>query len=763
MKMGKISRQLKGDKSVPKEKGMSGGARKGQEVRKTPDKKEDFLRWLVAFLLVMILTLLFPRHKTFEFSKLQVGMVSEKEIIAPFTFHVLKSNEELQKQREEARKRVFPILNYDPEVADRQVARLDSFFSHLSTSLASEAPDSLKLIGLKRMSPPLYDETAKFLLAIGVRDKKKHVRDLDRLKWTSKRLLGDIYAIGVLRSKKDIAGEDESRFVVISKGGEERTVAIEQIPDIPGVKEVLPDRIRRIFTEERLVKVCYEVITAFLTPNLAFDRVRTEERKKAAVASVPLYKRTILANTRIIDSHQVISEEDMEVLNSLAKAKVERELRESLGRRYLLWLGRLLIAAFVVAILWAYLYTFKRRIYDNPMFLLLLSIVILAPVAVASYAAGNPHLVFLIPVTLSSMLVAILFDAEAGSVCTFLIAFLAGAILGYDFQFTFVSVVCGIAAVYSVKRVRHRYQFYRSMVYIPITYAVAIAATDLLRFTPLAEIPKRLLPGILNGFFSPVLTIGLLPIFESVFGITTDITLLELSDLNRPLLRDLAIKAPGTYNHSIIVGSLAEAAAEAIGANSLLARVGSYYHDIGKMEKPEYFTENQAGAKNPHDKLSPSISSLILASHIKEGYEMADRYGLPKAIMEIIQQHHGKSTMAYFYHRAVEKAEKGRVEEDAFRYPGPRPQTKEAAIVMLADSVEAAARTLKEKTPSRVKGLVKNIIESKFTSSELDECDLTLKELSKIGDSFLPILMGIYHARVEYPTGGANESGNRKP
>jgi len=291
------------------------------------------------------------------------------------------------------------------------------------------------------------------------------------------------------------------------------------------------------------------------------------------------------------------------------------------------------------------------------------------------------------------------------------------------------------------------------MIFLPLAYAVIITATDLLRFSSFSAISRGILPGMLNGFLSPVLTIGLLPVFESIFGITTNITLLELSDLNHPLLRDLAIKAPGTYNHSIIVGSLAEAAAEAIGANSLLARVGSYYHDIGKMEKPEYFVENQLKGKNPHDKLSPSMSSLILASHIKEGCELADRYKLPRVIKDIIRQHHGRTVMSYFYHRAQERGDKEEVKTDRFQYPGPRPQTKEAAIVMLADSVEAATRSLPQKTSSRIKETIKEVVQSKLSQSELDESDLTLRDLNKISESFLPILLGIFHVRVEYPKG----------
>ena len=279
-----------------------------------------------------------------------------------------------------------------------------------------------------------------------------------------------------------------------------------------------------------------------------------------------------------------------------------------------------------------------------------------------------------------------------------------------------------------------------------------IAAADLLRFVNIDDIPEHVLPGIFIGVAAPIVIQGLLPIFESLFSVTTDITLLELSDLNRPLLRELAIRAPGTYTHSLIMANLSEAAAQRIDANPLLARVGCYYHDIGKMLKPEYFTENQGlrGGRNPHDQLSPNMSALIVDSHVKDGVELAEENGLPKALIDLIPQHHGTTVIEYFYNRAVEQGMEN-VRRDDFRYDGPRPQTKEAGILMLADSVESAARTLSEHSQSRVRQLVRRIIQQKFTAGELDECPLTLRDLHGVEESFLPVLMGTLHGRLEYP------------
>jgi hypothetical protein len=269
-----------------------------------------------------------------------------------------------------------------------------------------------------------------------------------------------------------------------------------------------------------------------------------------------------------------------------------------------------------------------------------------------------------------------------------------------------------------------------------------------------------LLLDIIGGLLSGVVTTGLCPLAEMVFGYTTDVKMLELASMDQPLLRELMVQVPGTYHHSIVVGNMVEAAAKSIEANSLLARVASYYHDIGKINKPQYFVENQAGGENRHERLAPSMSSLILISHVKDGVELAKQYRLGQGIQDIIQQHHGTSLISYFYQKAVDLQEKQKnskgadvpqVSEEDYRYPGPRPQTKEAGLVLLADAVEAASRTLTDPTAARIQGLVQKIINKIFSDGQLDECELTLKDLHQIAKSFIQIIMGISHQRIEYP------------
>jgi hypothetical protein len=307
----------------------------------------------------------------------------------------------------------------------------------------------------------------------------------------------------------------------------------------------------------------------------------------------------------------------------------------------------------------------------------------------------------------------------------------------------------GVTAVYSVSRLRHRWHFFRAMLMIALANLAAILAWDLARNTGWMELLRDAGSGVGSALAATALVFVMLPAVEHLFGQVSDVTLLELSDLNRPLLRRLQLEAPGTYHHSMVVGNLAEAAAEAVGANSLLARVCAYHHDIGKLAKPEYFNENEQGARSRHEKLTPTMSALVVKSHIHEGLEMARKERLPRAVRRAIPEHHGTMVMAFFYHKALEQDPAARRED--FCYPGPRPRSRETAILMLADGVEGASRALAEPTPSRIRGLVTRILEQRVQEGQLDDCGLTLQDLARIREAFIPVLTAIFHVRAPYP------------
>ena len=362
------------------------------------------------------------------------------------------------------------------------------------------------------------------------------------------------------------------------------------------------------------------------------------------------------------------------------------------------------------------------------------------------------------------MTTAILINRNVALIISALTSFLIGFIFDEKIVFPLFSFLGSIAASYQIVRIRQRSVFLKIGLFLGMINMVAIFCLNLITGNILNDLLLKLIMGFVGGITTGILVAGITPLFESVFGFITDIKLLELANLNQPLFQRMIIEAPGTYHHSIIVSSLAESAAEAIGANSLLVKVSSFYHDIGKMKKPLYFIENQQNSDNRHDKLSPKMSGLIIISHVKDGCELAEEAKLGRPIINIIRQHHGTSMVSYFYDKAKKDKDESirSLSESDFRYPGPKPQTKEAGLIMLADVIEASSRTLSNPTPARIKSLVRERIEGIYMDGQLDECELTLSNLNTIAETFTKILTGIFHHRVDYPEHAQKEGNGKK-
>ncbi len=351
------------------------------------------------------------------------------------------------------------------------------------------------------------------------------------------------------------------------------------------------------------------------------------------------------------------------------------------------------------------------------------------------------------------ILVTLLFEnLELSFLFSILIVFLASEVSGRSFSLALSLFIASVVASLASFRIRRRFQviqagFLAGIIQFIIAYILE-GQSSFLVFS--ADDLGLLKICLANGILSSIIVLGILPIFESIFKVLTNISLLELSDFNHPLMRRLILEAPGTYQHSLVMANLSEAAAEAIGANSLLTRVGAYYHDIGKLMKPQYFVENLVNYKDMHKKLKPSMSKLIIFNHVKEGVELAKKYHINPQIINFIRQHHGKTLVYYFYHRAKEIEPEGKHEEE-YKYPGPKPQSKEIAIVALADSVEAISRTVSEPNPARIEEMIREVVKKRFMEGELDESNLTLKDLEKITQSFVRILNATFHTRINYP------------
>ena len=695
---------------------------------------------------------------------LKEGDISLRREIAPFDFVVPKSERELEQERTNAEYAELPIFTLDMKKNISVGRDIDSLFTAIQLLLDKDYPDSLKRMmqtyKFGRLEFAYVDSFAMML-------SKKKTSFRTKLKESVKLEINALYNNMIVSSIDDLMALTDE-FFVLEEGDDSRTVQISETLGVSEAAEQAGNRIVKKYDNEltRNQKLTLKSIVAQLVqPNVWYNRNKSMEVRNAARAAVPEFIAAYKKNQEIIDANERATAHHVAVLEAMKKELSRRSFLENRREHYLNALGKTIVSFGIIALFVAYLFLYRRKIYDSFSQLLLLTIIIILPLSTSFYSAWSGGVSeYLIPVAIASILTTILFDAELGIITSILISvYVSTMIPGSGIRLGIIYFLAGGVGAMTVGRVRHRREFYRSMFFLPLTMIFSIAATnDWLAHPSVGDLGNDMFLGAMNGFFCPIIAIGILPLLESIFKVTTDITLLELSDLNNPLLKELAVKAPGTFSSVLVVGTLAEAGAEKIGANPLLARVGSYYHDIGKMVIPEYFIENQMDGENPHDRLSPHMSALVIASHVKEGHELGARHGLPEAILDIIQQHHGTSLMASIYHKAVEDAGDSHVDESAFRYPGPKPQSREAGIVMLADLVEAASRSVRERSPGRLKTLINTIIQKRFLDGELDECDLTLKDLHDIEESFLPVLVGSHHGRIQYPWQEKNEKNNDK-
>lgn len=415
------------------------------------------------------------------------------------------------------------------------------------------------------------------------------------------------------------------------------------------------------------------------------------------------------------------------------------------------------LTLFLIAL---YFYLRLRKLNIKNCNLLNLSLLFLLITTAGYFLIRRNFPIYYIPFALVPMLATLLFaNLEVSLLITLASSVTIASFAGLSLQALMLSLISGALSSVLVLGARKRNTVIRAGLIIGTIQAITLILMEGLH----PGIYQKCLVLFLNGMISSIIVLGILPVFEYLFNTATNISLLELADFHHPLLQRMVSAAPGTYHHSLIVGNLSETAARAVGANSLLARIGAYYHDIGKLQKPEYFSENQFREASKHGNLAPSMSKLVIMNHVKEGVELAKQYGLSPALIDFIEQHHGNSLVYYFYRRALENIEDDQdVKEEGFRYPGPKPGTKETAIVLLADSVEAAARALKDPAPAKIEELVHKIINNKFIDGQLDECELTLKDLEEISAVFIRLLCGIYHNRASYPEGARIENNHKK-
>jgi len=536
---------------------------------------------------------------------------------------------------------------------------------------------------------------------------------------------------------------------------------VDELMDQPVTEEAMPDLYTRTISKidslafapqarDIMKMVCINA----LQPSLVFNPEATEKARQEAMDAVKPVQKTVKVGEIIVHRGERVTPEQIATLEQLG---IQRSKSYPLT---LVGAGIFVFLTFWLSI--EFLRRYYRKVYENEAMMMLVALVFIIILGLTRFLTGiklgdtpdiNALSGYLAPVAAGSMLIAILLDNRLAYFLTMIMAIYVGMVTeGNQLFYAIAAFAGGTVGVFRVYRLNQTSDLARSGLYVALVNIVTIITLTLIGGTfNINVLLVGCIVGAVNGILSAVLMIGALPYLETAFSITSMIKLLELSNPNHELLKRLLLEAPGTYHHSLMVANLAESAAEPIGANPLLVRVGAYYHDIGKVKRSDYFVENQRTFDNPHEKIAPALSSLIITSHVREGVELAREARIPQVIIDFIEQHHGTSLAKYFYSRALEEDREGNINEDNFRYEGPKPQTKEVALVMLADSVEAAVKSLAEPSPERIRNMVNRIIKDKLDDGQLESCDLTFKDLDIIARSFCQMLEGIYHKRIEYP------------
>jgi putative nucleotidyltransferase with HDIG domain len=565
---------------------------------------------------------------------------------------------------------------------------------------------------------------------------------------------------GVLGPEALPRTEESSRILSIHNVDEPRSAA-RPVPR----ERVVPERIVKpegavyrdfvkAFTTPRIGQVLFQLVAERIDsrPTLTFEPVVTAAMRDEARQQVPEHFDTYSEGEVLVERGQTIGEEQL-ILLRMEHEAANRAL--SLGERAQRALGILALVASLFLLIGYYVFWHERMIAGDIRHIATVCGLVILCMSVVRILADQTWNAEVIPVALGAMILAIAYNPHFALMATFGLSLLTCISLGTGISH-FLVVMGGTAAgVLSLNEVRTRTKLIKVGATAALTYLLMTWATGFWEDQPIELIRSdgfwRAGWGLMTGFFLG----GSLPFLESAFGIVTGISLLELGDITHPLLQELVRRAPGTHNHSITVGAIAEAAAERIGANALLVRIGAYFHDIGKMLKPHYFIENQAGSVSRHANLAPAMSTLIIIGHVKDGVDLGRQHHLPEPIIDLIEQHHGTTLVEYFFHEANRRnganPDGSTVHESAFRYPGPKPQSREAGILMMADCVESASRTLSEPTPSRIEGLVTDLVDKRLRDGQFDECGLTLREIAEIRESLIKSLIGIYHGRVKYP------------
>lgn len=738
---------------------------------------------LIFFGLSFAISLTFPTGFSIRYSY-QLNDIANEPIIAPFDFGILKTDQKLTKDLDEARNSVPFSFSRDQDFVDNQIAIIDTFFIYLNDiysahDLFISSQDSLykyryepefesyqsSFIADSTTYVTLYSEfldqyqfqidKTQWDQLLGINESLAEPLNLELFKNQIKQICLNRWAEGIIDEPLENIFSDE---ISIIQGGELVIAPTRNYNDIETAWKKNREEVNLIYDNELDIKstLSYELINEFTKPNILFDKDLTESRQKERLDKVSRFQGTVLANELIVDTNNRITESVLLKLKSLQLESERRLGYERAADKFREYLGAFFVVSILLFLLFSFFYIYRNEYFIESKLLLLIGLLMYLIVFFSWIIVSYQLPVYIIPIAMFSILLTVLLDTTVSLISSTILILLVSLLIGNDLDFAIVQFFISFIAILSVRKLRKRRQIIATMLTLVFCSLFVFFSVMLFKGIDFLDYNYSTVGYLaLSSFLCPILAFGLVPLFESFFGITTDLSLIELLDYDQPLLKKLMEDAPGTHTHSVKVGTLAESCANAIGARALLCRVGSYYHDIGKIKKPEYYAENQTG-ENKHDSITPHMSAKILKQHVTDGLSLADEYGLPNIVKDFIETHHAKNRMEFFYKKALENDSK--VDENEFRYPGPKPSSKETGIVMLAEAIEAQANSLKNPTLEKFETMIDKAIRSRLEDGQLDECPLTMEDLQKIKGrrdgkhGLLPVLSGLYHSRPEYPS-----------
>jgi putative nucleotidyltransferase with HDIG domain len=736
------------------------------------------LRVGLPLLLIVITAAAFPRGEVYEYT-VQVGDTWRQATLeAPFDFPIYIDQQQVQAKRDTVRKTTPPYFNELSDPRQALKANRDTLARQLNSVLEAYANyryhraqgessaarrDSSRYVQYRRNAVVALSPTEWRVLT---EDYVRRVQDLsgeaqsgtappdERIDLTllneAFRLGTQLLNVGVMDRVRDSIYTD-AIVVRNQQDRVQRTVDKDNVYGLNEAYQYVEKQLKDTFqANPEHADIAFSFFRGIFQPSLQYMRAETLQERNRRARNVTSIQGGVEKGEVIVQNGERVTQETKRKLTSLERVRNERMASSIVWKQLL---GEVLFSVLGFGFFFFYLYLLRPAVWKEDRSLILITLLLGFIVALFGVAVRVPWAnLYVVPVALASVLLTIVFNSRIGLFGTLILAFTGGQMLGLDLEYTLASFFAGAFGIFSVRDIKNRGQFFVSAGLVFLGYLFVLTASWLFLGTPIDLYGRELVFAAIGASITITASLFLWAL-ERMFDITTDLTLLELSDTNNQLLRDLSLRAPGSFNHSLQVANLAEAAADRIGAHSLLTRVGALYHDIGKMLKPEYFVENQRAGVNPHDRLKPRMSALIIASHVKEGLEMGKEYNLPQRVLNFIPTHHGTARIEYFYQKAVGQSEdkESPVLESEFRYPGPKPDSKETGILMLADSVEAASRSLDEPSHKRLKSLIDLLFRERIEDGQLDDTDLTFQDLRLIKDTFLKMLMGIYHVRVKYP------------